>query len=126
MVTVHRIIRKLAQLRIAKLEARAGTNSSNSSLPPSANPPGAPKPVVKKKSKRKRGGQPGHRPHLKQLLGPDRVNHVVPIVPTECDHCHADLPAASSPDDPAPTRFQTIELPPIVAIVTEYQGQARI
>jgi transposase len=114
------------QQRVAKLEARAGTNSSNSSLPPSANPPGAPKPVVKKKSKRKRGGQPGHRPHLKQLLGPDRVNHVVPIVPTECDHCHADLPAAASPDDPAPTRFQTIELPPIVAIVTEYQGQARI
>jgi transposase len=113
------------QQRVAKLEARAGTNSSNSSLPPSANPPGAPKPVIKKKSKRKRGGQPGHRPHLKQLLGPDRVNHVVPLVPTECDHCHADLPASPSPDDPAPTRFQTIELPPIVAVVTEYQGQAR-
>jgi transposase len=114
------------QQRVATLEARAGTNSSNSSLPPSANPPGAPKPVIKKKSKRKRGGQPGHRPHLKKLLGPDRVNHVVPLVPTECDHCHADLPAAPSPDDPAPTRFQTIELPPIVAVVTEYQGQARI
>jgi transposase len=114
------------QQRVAKLEARAGTKSSNSSLPPSANPPGAPKPVIKKKSKRKRGGQPGHRPHLKQLLGPDRVNDVVPLVPTECDHCHADLPAAPSPDDPAPTRFQTVELPPIVAVVTEYQGQARI
>jgi transposase len=114
------------QQRVATLEARAGTNSSNSSLPPSANPPGAPKPVIKKKSKRKRGGQPGHRPHLKKLLGPDRVNHVVPLVPTECNHCHADLAAASSPDDPPPTRFQTIELPPIVAVVTEYQGQARI
>ena len=114
------------QQRVATLETRAGTNSTNSSLPPSANPPGAPKPVIKKKSKRKRGGQPGHRPHRKQLLGPDRVNRVVPVVPVECDHCHADLPAAPSPDDPPPNRFQTIELPPMVAVVTEYQGQARI
>jgi transposase len=114
------------QQRVATLETRTGTNSTNSSLPPSANPPGAPKPVVKKKSKRKRGGQPGHRPHLKQLLGPDRVNRVVPVVPVACDHCHADLPAAPSPDDPPPRRFQTIELPQIVAVVTEYQGLARI
>jgi transposase len=114
------------QQRVATLEARVGTNSTNSSLPPSANPPGARKPVIKKKSKRKRGGQPGHPPHLKQLLGPDRVKTVVPFVPDQCDHCHADLPAAASPDDPPPTRFQTIELPPIVAVVTEYQGQARI
>jgi transposase len=114
------------QERVAKLETRAGTNSTNSSLPPSSNPPGAPKPVIKKKSKRKRGGQPGHRAHLKKLLGSDRVTHVVPLVPVECDHCHAGLPAAPSSDDPPPNRFQTIELPPMVAVVTEYQGQARI
>jgi transposase len=114
------------QQRVATLEARVGTNSTNSSLPPSANPPGARKPVIKKKSKRKRGGQPGHPPHLKQLLGPDRVKTVVPFVPSQCDHCHAELPTASSPDDPPPTRFQTIELPQIVAVVTEYQGQARV
>src|SRR5437868_10088166 len=107
------------QQRVAKLEARAGTNSSNSSLPPSANPLDAPKPVVKKKSKRKRGGQPGHPPHLKQLLPPERVTHVEVLLPPECEHCHADLPAEAGPNDPAPTRFQTIELPPLVAIVTE-------
>src|SRR6266436_3845118 len=112
--------------RVAALEARLGTNSTNSSVPPSANPPDAPKPVIKKKSKRKRGGQPGHPAHLKQLLPPDRVNHVVVLVPEECDHCHADLPAEPTADDPPPTRFQTIELPPIVAIVTEYQGHARV
>jgi transposase len=50
----------------------------------------------------------------------------VPVVPVACDHCHADLPAAPSPDDPPPRRFQTIELPQIVAVVTEYQGLARI
>src|SRR5277367_2340580 len=111
--------------RIASLEAKLGTNSSNSSLPPSANPLGAPKPVSKKKSKRKPGGQPGHPPRLKQLLPPERVNHVEVLVPTQCDHCHAALPEQAAAGDPEPTRYQTIELPPVVAVVTEYQGHAR-
>ena len=47
---------RIAELerRLAALEARLGTNSTNSSVPPSANPLGAPKPGVKKKSKRSR------------------------------------------------------------------------
>jgi transposase len=118
---------RIAELeqRVAALEARLGTNSSNSSLPPSANPLGASQPVVKKKSKRRRGGQPGHPPHLKQLLPPERVNHVEVFVPKECEHCHAALAAGPAPGDPAPARFQTIELPPVVALVTEYLGHAR-
>jgi hypothetical protein len=31
---------------VRDLQARLGTNASNSSVPPSANPPGAPKPVA--------------------------------------------------------------------------------
>jgi transposase len=118
---------RIAELerRVAQLEARLGTNSTNSSLPPSLNPPGAKTPVGKKKSKRRRGGQPGHPPHLKQWLPPDRVDHVEAFVPTTCASCHATLPANASPDDPPPTRFQVVELPPIVVTVTEYQGQAR-
>src|ERR1700736_2511043 len=86
---------RIAELegRLAALEARLGTNSSNSSRPPPANPAGAPAPVVKKKSKRRPGGQPGHPPHLKQLLPPERVKRFVPIVPEQCQHCHAALPA---------------------------------
>jgi transposase len=118
---------RIAELerRIAELETRLGTNSSNSSVPPSANPLGAPKPVRKKKSKRRPGGQPGHPPRLKQLLPPERVNRVIPFVPQECADCHAQLPAEASADDPEPTRFQTAEVPPTVAFVTEYQGHAR-
>jgi transposase len=118
---------RIAELerRVAELERRLGTNSSNSSLPPSANAVGAPKPVVKKKSKRKRGGQPGHLPHLKQLLPPERVDKVVPYVPTHCAHCEAPLPTQPTATDPEPSRFQTIELPPVVSVVTEHQGQAR-
>jgi transposase len=114
----------LAQ-RLAELEARLGINSTNSSLPPSANPLGAPKPVVKKKSKRKPGGQPGHPPHLKQLLPPDRVTRTHVFAPDHCEECQATLPTEAQPGDAEPTRFQTIELPVLVANVTEYQGLAR-
>jgi transposase len=119
--------RRVAELEalVRDLMARLGTNSANSSVPPSANPLGAPKPVVKKKSQRKRGGQPGHPPHLKQLLPPERVDEIKRFVPRNCEHCAGPLPAEPGPDDPPPTRFQTIELPPVVTVVTEYQGHAR-
>jgi len=114
------------EARLREVEARLNTNASNSSVPPSANPLGAPKPVVKKKSKRPRGGQPGHPPHLKQLLPPARVQEIKTFVPRQCAHCAAALPAQPAPTDPEPTRFQTIELPPVVAVVIEYQGHTRI
>jgi len=111
--------------RLAELEARLKTNATNSSTPPSANPLGADKPVKKKKSKRRRGGQPYHPPHLKQLLPPERVTGTQHFVPDRCTHCQAALPHAPGPDDPEPKRFQTIELPPIAVAVTEYQAHAR-
>jgi transposase len=119
--------RQVADLvaRVRDLEARLGSNASNSSLPPSANPPQAPKPVIKKASQRRPGGQPGHPPHLKKLLPPERLTSVTTFVPRQCSRCHAELPVAAGPDDPEPTRFQAIELPPVVAAVTEYQGHAR-
>ena len=111
--------------RLGELEARLKTNASNSSTPPSANPLDAAKPVKKKKSKRQRGGQPGHPPHLKQLLPPERVTHWEHYIPDECAHCHAPLPREAGPNDPEPKRFQTIEVPPIVTEVREYQAHAR-
>lgn len=111
--------------RLAELEARLKTNATNSGMPPSANPLGADKPVIKKKSKRKRGGQPDHPPHLKQLLPPEQVTRTKHFIPDECAHCHADLPRQAGPDDPAPKRFQTAELPKIAAEITEYQAHAR-
>jgi len=118
---------RIAELerRLAEVEARLKTNASNSSTPPSANPLGADRPVKKKKSKRQRGGQPDHPPHLKQLLPPERVTRTEPIVPEECANCHAPLSHEAGPHDPEPKRFQSIELPPITVEVTEYQAHAR-
>jgi transposase len=119
--------RRIAELDalVRDLTARLGINSSNSSVPPSANPLDAPKPVVKKPTGRKPGGQPGHPPHLKQLLPPQRVKKFIPFIPVRCGKCQAPLPAEAGPHDPPPSRFQVAELPPIQAEITEYQGHAR-
>ena len=112
-----------AQLREAL--ARLGTNATNSSVPPSANPPQAPKPVVKAPTGKKSGAQPGHTAHLKRRLPPERLTHVVPFVPGRCERCHEPLPAHPGPGDPEPTWHQVAELPEMAARVTEYQGHFR-
>ena len=48
---------------IKDLKEKLGKSSSNSSIPPSANPPGSKKHVVKKPIGRKPGGQPGRPYH---------------------------------------------------------------
>ena len=108
--------------RFAELEARLKTNSSNSSLPPSANPPSAPKPPAKPPTGRKPGGQPGHAGHARVRLP---ANEIVPHVPTHCEHCQAALPPEAGPNDPAPTWHQVAELPAVLVIVTEHQGHCR-
>jgi transposase len=75
--------------------------------------------------KRKPGGQPGHRPHLKQLFPAERVHKIVPLVPTTCRHCRHKLPVQGGPDDPLPRRHQVAELPPQLVEITEYQVHAR-
>src|SRR6516162_7091099 len=96
--------------RIAELEAlvhelrlQLDRNASNSSIPPSANPPGAPKPVVKARSRRKRGGQPGHPGSFRRRLPPERANVIVDHVPESCAACHTPLPKEPAPGDPEPT-----------------------
>jgi transposase len=111
--------------RLAELESRLKTNTTNSSTPPSQNGLGAPKLPKKKKSKRPRGGQPKHPPHLKQLLPADQVTQTIHYVPETCAKCAAELPRDAGPNDPEPKRFQVIELPPIVLEVIEHQAHAR-
>lgn len=111
--------------KVRQLTALLGRNSSNSSVPPSANPPSAPQPVVKEQTGRKPGAQPGHPPHLKQLLPPERVTQLIAFVPSTCAHCQTPLPKQPQADDPEPTRFQVADLPPVRAEITEYQGHSR-
>src|SRR4051812_13240217 len=78
--------------RIRELEARLGQCSSNSSRPPSSNPPQAPVRPKAPPSGRKRGGQPGHRGTFRALLPVEQVDEVVAVVPERCRHCQQLLP----------------------------------
>jgi transposase len=119
--------RRVAALEalVRDLTARLGANASNSSTPPSANPPQAPKPVTKAPTGNKPGARPGHPAHLKRRLPPERVSRAVVFAPARCDRCHEPLPALATPADPPPTWHQVAELPPVAALVTEYQGHYR-
>lgn len=107
------------QERVRELEARRNSNASTSSTPPSANPLGAPKPVVTNQSRRQPGGQPGPSPQLKQLLPPERGQETLTFVPAFCQQCQAPLPSQATPNDPPPTRQQVVELPPGIAHATD-------
>ena len=124
---VQKAHQQIAQLQdeLRELRCQVGRNSSNSSSPPALDPPGAPKPVVKAPTGRQPGGQPGHPGHHRHRLPPERVQHVVPLVPTICEHCQAPLSQEPAPGDPEPTWHQVAEVPVIAAVVTEYQGHAR-
>src|SRR5579872_2094800 len=118
--------RRVAELEalVRELQARLSQNASNSSLPPSANPPSAPKPVVKQPTGRPAGGQPGHPPHLRLRLPPERLSRVEVSVPHRCQRCQAALAQAAA-HDPPPRWHQVAELPALAAQVTEYQAHGR-
>src|SRR4051794_19729670 len=107
------------QQQLADACAKLGTNSTNSSLPPSSGrfhrkrrPPAA-----AGQPRKKRGAQPGHPHHQRPLVPPDRVGQTIPCLPTTCRRCGKPL----SGNDPEPLRHQVAELPVVVPEVIEYQ-----
>jgi hypothetical protein len=61
------------EAEVRDLQARLGQNACNSSLPPSANPADAPKPIIKQPTGRQPGAQPGHPTHLRRPDSPETV-----------------------------------------------------
>lgn len=114
--------------QIADLErqlALRNQNSTNSSKPPSSDGlAGAPRQRCrKKKSRRKPGGQRGHRGVHRPLLPAERVDEVRHVLPMQCQRCGHALPSELEQAQTigAPQRHQVTELPPMRAHVTEYQ-----
>jgi transposase len=103
--------------RIAELEARLGKTPQNSSLPPSTQHPHAKPRRKERRSKKRRGGQPGHAKHERPLIPSDECDDVQELKPTECRRCGEKLRGS----DPEPLRHQVWELPEIKPQVTEYQ-----
>src|SRR5262245_60708090 len=116
-------LRRIAELEalVHELRLRLDRNASNSSIPPSANPPGAPRPVVKARSRRKRGGQPGHPGSFRRRLPPERVDAIVDHIPENCAACRAPLPKGPKPGDPEPTWHQLAEIPDPAVVITEHR-----
>ena len=105
------------KVRVADLEAQLRTNSRNSSTPPSADGPGKPATrSLRKASKRKPGGQDGHRGQtLAQVTDPDVI---IRHEPSCCRGCGSDLVGAL---EVSCSRRQVFDIPPIKVHVTEHQ-----
>ena len=109
----------------AELRRRLGLDSSNSSRPPSSDPPWNKKPAKARSSRKRTGRKPGKQagdPGVSRSLS-DNPNRVVPIEPHECSGCRASL--AGAPGTVAERR-QVVDLPQTPApVIIEYQRLAK-
>jgi transposase len=112
------------EARVVELERRLNQSSRNSSLPPSQDPPSAPKRADWKGSGRKQGGQPGHEGRHRRLLPLDRVDEIIEHWPKRCRSCAHVFAAGERLDADEPSRHQLAELPPIAVTVTEHRLHA--
>ncbi len=110
---------QLLQQQLAEARAQLGTNSTNSSLPPSSDrfhhkrrPPKA-----RNAPRKQRGAQPGHPRHQRLLVPADQVRATIPCLPRACRRCGQLLHGR----DPQPLRHQVAELPVVQPDVVEYQ-----
>jgi transposase len=114
--SLQRRVGELEQ-RVGELEARLKLNSTNSSKPPSSDPIGLKRKPPATPSGRRRGGQPGHRRALRNLVPPEKVRTITDCRPADCRRCGCALAG----DDPAPLVHQVAELPKIEPVVDEYR-----
>jgi transposase len=123
-----------AEKQIADLERKLALrlqNSVTSSKPPSSDGLAGeqrPRGRQKGKSRRKPGGQPGHRGHWRGLAPADRLDHVIDLLPDRCRHCDCSFAAKRRKvsTQGEPRRHQVTELPPIEAHITEYRCQSAV
>ncbi len=102
--------------QIRRLQGKAPTPRPQGSQPPAP---------AKKATGKAPGGQPGHPPHLKQLVPVGRLKDTIRHLPSQCRACQAKLPTEAGPNDPPPTRHQIAELPSMAAEIVEHQGHYR-
>ena len=120
-VIVRLLLAEIERLRteVAWLQSEVAgkLNPRNSSQPPSTEHPHAKPPTHKPKSRRKRGGQPGHPRFERALVPVEECAAVHDHRPKTCRGCGDQL----SGSDPAPLRHQVWELPEIKPLVTEHR-----
>src|SRR5579872_7342231 len=105
------------QQKVDQLTERLNRNSTNSSRPPSSDPPHVKRRPPQPSSGRKKGGQPGHARQQRPLVPPQQVKQTIPVMPSACRKCGQALHG----EDAHPRRHQVAEIPPVEAEVTEYR-----
>jgi transposase len=105
------------QAEVQTLKDRLGSNSHNSSKPPSSDPIHLKRQPPKPPSRKKRGGQPGHQRSMRPLVPAEQLADTLVCKPDGCTGCGAPLDGS----DPEPIRHQVAEVPPIKPRVVEYQ-----
>ena len=115
---IRKLENEIVQLkkRIEELERLLRMNSSNSSKPPSSDPPGTPVAELPKHRHKKRGARSGHQSHLRELLPPEFVKQYIHLKPDVCTCGSANL----GDTDQKPLRHQVVDIPPIKPHVIEY------
>jgi transposase len=115
---VQQYEQRLQSLRkqVDELRQRLNQNSTNSSRPPSSDPPHVKRRPPTPSSGRKRGGQPGHSRQQRPLVPPEQVKQTIPLKPSACRKCGHTLHG----HDQQPRRHQVAEIPPVQPEVTEY------
>lgn len=123
---VRFLMQQIQELREenAHLRALLAKDSHNSSKPPSSDsrPKPNPKPAgMKKKSKRRPGGQPGHQGRTLRMS--DTPDQVITLAVEACSGCGSSL--SDSPNI-SHRRHQVFDLPPLPRIqVTEYRAEVK-
>ena len=115
----EKLEQELAELLAVQqqLSEKVNRTSKNSSSPPSQDPPGFGKKSQKHKSSKKRGGQPGHDGHSRNLYPIEECSDVIDHHPRVCACCGENLAG----EDTNPHRHQIVEIPPISPIVVEHR-----
>src|SRR6516225_12076233 len=75
------------QRKVDQLTERLNQNSTNSSRPPSSDPPRVKRRPPKPSSGRKKGGQPGHARQQRPVVPPEQVKQIIPLMPSACRKC---------------------------------------
>lgn len=114
--SIQRLVLALSE-RLTQIEETLNKNSQNSSKPPSSDGFGKPVEPKRKNKKRASGPRASAPRQVRKLKASEACDWVEEVKPTVCGGCGAQL----SGDDAHPHRHQTIELPPIAPLVTEYR-----
>src|SRR3954469_21774443 len=75
------------QQKVDGLRQRLNQNSTNSSRPPSSDPPHVKRRPPQPSSGRRKGGQPGHARQQRPLVPPEQVKQAIPLMPSACRKC---------------------------------------